>query len=252
MALNMQVIMGQLAQSCYPNEQSRANGFAQALQVLFPLAASTFNYGISTPNVDQQSLPWYRLNSDGTPDNWYVYINGFWIRPHTVPAGSPISYFFEGSLSNLATYDGGEGNYVTNADGTITPTIAISATTGPMWQVDTNLQGRFPLGVSNTSVAAQQKDAYGNIINNFVQGGSGGEIQHTLTVKELAPHTHAAYSAGAGAVYLGTSGQASTLTGITGGDTINNVNNVPVGHNVLNPYYVGYWIQRSSRAYYRL
>jgi hypothetical protein len=273
MPLNMNVLMGQLDTTCFSTEQARANAFAQALTVQFPLTASAFNYGISSPNVDQQALPWYRLNSDGTPDGWYSFINGSWIRPHSTPSGSPMSFFFEGSLSSLAIYDGGEGNYTVNTDGTIIPTIAISSTTGPMWQVDTFLQGRFPLGVSNTSIAAQQKDAYGNIINNFVQGAQGGEIQHTLIKIELAPHTHTLGvanngssgvsnvdggpgSGGPAAYVANTNGtrviQNGITSDITGGDTINNVNNVPIGHNNMPPYGIGYWVQRSSRVFYRI
>ena len=146
MAIPLNVIVGQLTQTCFQTEQARANAIGQALQVVFPLSSSTFNYGSTTPTVDNQAQPWFRLNGDGTPDKWYVYSNGFWISPNLRQASGSEVIFWDDTLSNLALYDGGEGNYTVNSDGTITPTIAIGPTTGPMWQVRTSAQGRFPLG----------------------------------------------------------------------------------------------------------
>lgn len=252
----MSVVMGQLLNACYQNEQQRANGFANALSVDFPATATVLNYGSPTPDVDQQQFPWFRLNSDGTPDALYSYYNGNWVRAHPVPPQDAGLVFYNDSLSNLALYQGGEGNYVTAIDGTITPTIPITATTGPMWQVNVAMQGMFPLGVANTSVASQIKDAYGNVINAFIQGQSGGEIQHTLTTPELAPHSHLYDESGQTSGDSIASGHgfggSSKPTSTTGGDTINGVSNVPVGHQNMPPYFVGYWIQRTARVFYRL
>jgi hypothetical protein len=265
MSLQMNVIQGQLAQTCFSSEQQRANAYAQALQVIFPLTASAFNYGINTPDTDQQLLPWFRLNGDGSPDKWYVFVNGFWIAQNPRQAGGE-SIFFNDTLSNLALYDGGEGNYTINSDGSITPTIAISTTTGPMWQVDTTMQGCVALGVSNT--ANIQKDAYGNTINQWPQGSNSGEIQHVQTAVQVGVHSHpisvnTITGSNTGTSYPcisanSTTGSSPNVTNFTpgtsvaGGDTINGIANTPVGFNVMNPYRAGFWVQRTARQFYRL
>ena len=260
--IEMNVIMGQLTAPCYQSEQQRANGFAQALQVTFPLFSAIFNFGPNSPDVDQQQAPWFRTNSDGTPDKWYVFNNGFWLSYNFRQQGGE-SIFYNDPLSSLATFDGGEGSYNVNTDGTITPTIPITSVTGPMWQVDTTMQGCVALGVSNTALII--KDAYGNTINQWPQGSNSGEIQHTQLATEVGVHEHGipgskAYVDGGGGsmgpvTYTYTGGNIISANGDTdfaGGDTINNVDNTPVGFNVLNPYRAGYWIQRTARQYYRI
>lgn len=256
MAISMIVTPGQVLGTCFQSEQARFNAYTQATQVTFPLSATAINYGSTTPTVDQQAIPWYRINPDGTPDKLYSYVNGYWIAPNPVPTGSPISFFYNGTLNSLSTYDGGEGTFVTNPDGTITPSIPITSTTGPMWQADTTMLGCSALGVSNTAVIIT--DAYGNTINQWAQGSQIGEIQHTLTTQELAPHSHFVplYNPnGTGTNPYGGSGgglSLSAATTVTGGDTVNNVANVPIGHNNIPPSRVGYWVQRSARIFYRI
>jgi len=248
MAVNMIVTPGQVLGNCFPNEQSRFNAYAQALQVTFPLTASAFNYGTSTPTIDQQALPWYRLNPDGTPDKWYVYLNGYWIAPNPVPVSSPIREFYDGSLSSLATYDGGEGTFITNTDGTITPSIAVTSTTGPMWQPVVNLQGRFPLGVSNTASTTPS--------DTFTLGQSGGEIQHTLTSSEqgtlsLSVGTNQPVTPGGSTGIFSLNINGTTVSaGSPGGTAAINAAANPTS--LMNPYYVGYWITRTARGFYRI
>lgn len=256
----MQVTADQLVNTCFQNEQQRLNAYAQALSVLFPLSATAWNYGSAFPSVDQQDLPWYRTNSDGTPDGIYSLVNGYWIRPHPTPASAPIGIFYRSTLESLATYDGGEGSYTQDPNtGIITPSIAISATTGPMWQVDTDMYGAFPLSMPDPSITV--KDAYGNKINNWTLNQSGGEIQHTLVIRELAPHSHLLNSTltnNTGNTFQGGGhsfeppATGNSYTGVTGGDTINGIDNTPVGHNNMPPYRVGWWIKRTARVFYRL
>lgn len=251
MSIQMVVTPGSLPEGfCPASEQIRLNTYAQFMQVYFPLSVGTVNVGSTKPAPDQNSFPWLRLNNDGSPDGWYYYFNGYWLAKNTnVCTGMP----WTDSLAALATFDGGEGNYTVNPDGTITPTIAITSITGPMWQVKTNLQGRVPLGVSNTATII--KDAYGNTINQWPVGSQGGEIQHTLTSVENAPHSHTAYIStgdvsGNGLYFNGPVKVGNTS--VSGGDTINSIANTPVGHNTLMPYTACYWVERTSRIYYRV
>ena len=252
MAITMQLSVGTVLGTCFSSEQERANAYGAATIVTFPLAATAFNSGSNVPTVDQQALPWYRVNSDGTPDGLYTYLNGSWIKPHVIPASSPVSYFFNANLSSLATYDGGEGAYIEDpTTGVITPTIAISSTTGPMWQVDTTMQGTTALGVSN--VAVKIYDANGNQINNWPAGTNGGEIQHTLITPEQGSFGIISQQNGYGGG--GNPGVRDVL--INGSTTLDTgrtvaLSNATNGHNTLPPYRAGFWIQRTARGFYRL
>src|SRR6185503_15587642 len=46
---------------------------------------STFNYGNTTPPVDDQDKPWIRTNVDGSLDRLYVFFSGVWASPHPSP-----------------------------------------------------------------------------------------------------------------------------------------------------------------------
>ena len=233
----MQVTPGSLPQGFCPTSlQNEFNTFAQFLTVTFPLTATAVNYGATTPAADQQALPWYRLNNDGTPDNWYVYANGMWIRPHPIPAQSPILFFYTGTFASIDTYDGGAAG-------------AITSTAGPMWQVVGQasdvatdygtMGGRMPVGVSA----------------DFAPGATGGEINHTLILSEITAHSHPAFGGG---VFLGgippggSSGNESNnptphpTTGTSGG----NPDGTTAPHNNLPPYLAGWWLQRTGRSFY--
>lgn len=239
MSIPMQVVPGTLPQGfCPTSEQNRFNTYAQLLTITFPLTATAVNYGSTTPTSDQQALPWYRLNGDGTPDNWYVYANGAWIRPHPIPPNSPALQFYTGSFGSIDSYDGGESGNPTSDS-------------GPMWQVfgqasdiSTDygtMGGRIPIGASA----------------DFPLGSTGGSIQHTFVLNEIPPHTHNALApstqfltiGGGSGGGQGNNGWIGTnTTASSGGNTDGST--TPV--NIMNPYLSGYWIARTSRVFYRV
>lgn len=245
MPIPMQVTPGTIPTGfCPSSEQQRFNLYASLLSVTFPLSASLFNFGNTVPIPDQQSFPWIRTNSDGTLDGLYVYANGSWVRPHSIPANSPVLFPYNGSLASIDTYDGGESG-------------AVTSDSGPMWKVATN-DGAAPASDGSNVIA------YGQMLvgysTDFPQGASGGEINHTLVLPEIPAHVHPA-ARGLFLENFGSGGQSSGSastqntdpnTGYAGGNgTTTDTPGPTVGHNNMPPYFSIYWISRTSRIFYR-
>jgi hypothetical protein len=197
---------------------------------------NTFNYGNSTPAAVDQDKPWFRLNSDGTPDRWYVFSSGLWLSAHYQCPGQVIMY--EGTLASIDTFDGGE-------------VAAVTATTGPFWERVTTMDARSPIGpgtLPSTTVV--------NI------GDDLGEEVHELTIPEMPSHRHEyATTDGQQIVVKVTSNKTDDLnrTGSydikaadpmqnTGGDATG----ATVGHNTIHPVHAIWFIRRTSRLYYRI
>ena len=236
MSIPMQVTPGALGRGfCPTSEQARLNAYAAALAVTFPLGLGNFSLGNATPEPDMNSFPWYRYNSDGSPDKWYSYFNGSWVAPHPISANDQAAIrFYTGSYASIATYDGGDTN---------TP----GAAAGPMWAVlgqttggptdFGTLGGKVPLGAS-ASIAA-----------NSTGGNASGQV--TLDLTNVPAHKHGGESyvldqAGIGVYAGGGSGTNSSFTGSAGGNPDGST--API--NILPPYLAGYWIARSSRIFY--
>lgn len=148
--------------ACFANEQARLVAFAENMQAVLPGGMAFYNFGASKPSVENQAYPWFRT----TDGRWYFF-SGQWI--------APVNYsvyerrLFYGSLAQLVTYDGGD-------------TGVPSPTSGPMWIVDIDFDGRSPMGPgaipsANPAKTLAVQEAY-------------GEGAHVQTEAELAEHTH--------------------------------------------------------------
>jgi len=211
---------------CPTNYQQLANDVISGTQANFNSAIgnSFFNFGPTTPTLNNQVYPW--LDENG---NWWIFQSGYWLRQHPIAAGSAERRIYVGNTTDLQTYDGGNTN-------------APSNWSGPMWEVDTEFDARFPVGAgafaASGSVAVQ-----GKVTSTAV----AGEDKHTLTIPEMPSHTHSffplvtadANNGGANGVQYGTT--ASVATTSTGGDA---------PHNNLPPFYGVYFIKRTARVYY--
>lgn len=196
---------------------------------------NVFNFGSSTPAPADQDKPWVRLDAAGRIDKFYNYSGGAWIAKHPVVAG--LIQLWEGDISTIDTFDGGE-------------VAAVTATTGPMWERVTALQAKFPIGVGTLPTTA----------TILAVGSTGGEELHSLTVAEMPPHTHdvrtkvADTGGGSGVDRLRRVADAEVLpfdartesTGGTGSPAATQ------GHNTLPPYYALHFIRKSARTHYRI
>ena len=213
---------------CPLNYQTLANDIISGTQATFnsSIGNSFFNFGSSTPALNNQVYPW--LDEDG---NWWVFNGGYWNRKHPVSITSSERRIFIGTTNDLLSYDGG--------DGTSNPPTNY---TGAMWEVDTAFQARFPVG-AGTFAASGVVTVGGTTTSTAI----AGEDQHTLTVPEIPAHTHNffplvtadANNGGANGVQYGTT--ANVATSSTGGGA---------AHNNLPPFYGVYFIKRTARVYY--
>lgn len=211
---------------CPTNYQQLANDIIGGTQATFNSAIgnSFFNFGSTVPALNNQIYPW--LDENGL---WWVFSNGYWTRINPVPASGSERRIYVGNTTDLQTYDGGNTNTPSNWS-------------GPMWEVDTAFDARFPVGVGAFAASGAV-----NVNGTTTSTAVAGEDQHTLTIAEMPAHTHNffplvtadANNGGANGVQYGTT--ASVSTSSTGGGA---------AHNNLPPFYGVYFIKRSSRVYY--
>lgn len=178
----------------------------------------------------------YFLINDGT--------NTYWRSRHPMPPGtivfvSDIAKLGIVGIDNTATYSAFNTALATY-DGGGTPG------TGAMWEIATELQGKFPLSVDPAAYPFQTV---------------GGEAAHTLSTAELPNHTHD--RAGYGLMRAANAGENVTVTGVATErpGAIPDVSNDPSGnkmtavgggnaHNNMPPFYSGYFLRRTTRTDY--
>lgn len=210
---------------CWTTPQQYAIDLAAVLEGNF-VYSTLFSYGNATPPVTLQSRPWRRLNSDGTPDDWYDFVSGNWLAKHPMPTGAVIMY--EGTEASIATFDGGES-------------AAITPTTGPFWEKVSQMDGRSPIGPGTL--------AGGTVIN---VGDSLGEDEHAITISELPEHNHVVHG-----------WMTANLSGGDNGAIINekdadtfdaNTSDTGDGEamSLLHPVYAIWTIRRTARLYRRI
>jgi microcystin-dependent protein len=216
------------------------NTIANSLMAEFPQNFTKLNFGPDTPGVNDQAYPWFRQGGadPGKPDGLYYYVGGKWVMQHPVPAGAGERRFWFGESGALQTYDGG-------AAGTVT------ATTGPMWEIDANMQGRFPIG-------RESGKAWD------LNGEKGGAETVTLTVAQLPAHTHTyqdtiwreSQSCRIGDYVLDTDPAGDGNQGIDGNnstwvkDRATKSTGSGSAVSIMPPWIAGYWIKRTARKYY--
>ena len=233
--MNVVNAMGSLPSGyCWPSSpQTYANDIVALITSYVNGEFSSLVMSESAPDSDYNDLPWIKVDSSNSLIGLFTFSAdaAAWARTHPIEASSDVRQIWVGSEADLKTYDGGEDTTVT-------------VSTGPFWEIDTDFEFRFPLGVGTspggTAVAV---------------GQTGGEEEHTLTVAELPEHTHDAIwdkqdADGGGQLnfpYNGTDhdageGEITRATESTGdGDA----------HSIMPPYRGVYFIKRTARIFIR-
>lgn len=210
---------------CYTNPSDDLPIFVQYLRALF--SGNEINIGSSTPAAADRTKPWIRINSDGTDDGVWQFFGGYWIQKHPMAQGMVICY--EGTLTDLPTFDGGESAAVTNIS-------------GPFWEEVTAMQARSPIHPGTLTS--------GTVIN---VGDNIGEEKHIMTATELISHTHVIKTFSAGSIdgdgghILNEPDPASDVdhtTEATGSDPPDGMNNIQPSRGI-------YFIRRTARLYRR-
>lgn len=143
---------------CFPAtaQQLLNDASTYGMSVPFPAQLTGTILSTTTPSASARNLVWFKLNAnDNSLLGTFTYspVYNLWIQPHRVPSipvGSPANTgerrIYLDTLTNLLSYDGGDGT----ANGNVTDT------TGPIWEQDTNWSngstiGYMPFGIPGTS-----------------------------------------------------------------------------------------------------
>lgn len=115
----------------------------QQLRVNFPNDFAIWNIGPDEPTVENRAFPWHKTDPTtdvGVGDYDWSPILGKWVKNHWLPSGTvPVDErrIFVGISSDVDTYDGGDAGTVSNVS-------------GPFWEIDTDFQDKFMIGVGAT------------------------------------------------------------------------------------------------------
>ena len=142
---------------CVQTNQDIVDLVQNYAHVQFNETYALFNFGASTPPVDQQDRPWLKLNADGSFDDVYVYFNGAW---------TPKERFAKGDIIMTTG---------TEAASNVDPWRSCVAGIGTVHSVDVpDLSDRFIIGAGNT----------------YEVGDMGGENTVTLDATTIPSHQH--------------------------------------------------------------
>jgi len=227
----LQVQAGNLPQGyCPASLQDLLNNFSKVQTVTFQQSGGSTNgfLQVGTAKPSDTSNPWQQLDSLGRPVRIYVFAQGAWLSLHPLVPG--FTMIWTGALPDFTIFDGGDSN-------------ALSAISGPMWEVVSSLQDNFPVGAGG---------AYG-------VGATGGEAAHTLTSAELpALKLRLPFKGTDG--FLGSTdalGDPMTGYGINDDPTPKSrqlLTTEALGgggsHNNLPPYLGVYFVRRTSRLFF--
>lgn len=232
MANEFRLIPGTLPEPyCFESFQKLYSDTFLLGQIVAVNGSVFYNLGDTEPTPELRDYPWFRT-LDGY---WYFWSTavGAWVRPHAVPASGSERRIWVGDLTALQTYDGGNA-------------MASGAASGPMWEQDTDFNGRIPMGVGTLPTSG---DA-------IALGVNDGADEITLDATNLPPHSHGVKSApdgtpGSGFNYNDIEESSSDepeeilQTTETGGDA-----GATAPTDILNPVRGVYFIKRTGRLYY--
>lgn len=122
------------------------------------------------PAPEDQGKLWVRTVS-GIIEGLYIY-QGNWMRPYRIPYNSNEIMIWKGTSTELKTYDGGVDE-------------AVSDTTGPFWEPDTDFAFRFPIGNGTNGTTYD-----GNPATVIAEQATGGAEKVQLVEDELGFTEH--------------------------------------------------------------
>lgn len=235
---------------CPLTEQERVNAYFDGAQVQQNTSFDNIVISDTAPGANERDKLWFRL-TPGTlapTGKLFRYFDGKWVLPHPVPAGGEERRIWKGTIlggGSLEEYDGGSIGAVGDA-------------AGPMWEVDTDFEGRLPVGVgampNGTSVSLGEEIGGDKVTltNANIRNHSHFALAAVYAVSAAVPSAtvYATFSGGGTGqenYILQSSATVPTVapTSNAGGDT---AANDPV--TIVPPVRGCYFIKRTARLYY--
>lgn len=221
------------ANYCYTTPNRFALDIAAALSGYVPGQYSIIIRSETEPAAADRDKVWIQINSDGAATGKiFTYAYGKWVMLNPRRSVSE-RVWWTGSESAAWSYDGGDGTNPTSNPPT--------ATTGAMWQRDTDFDAKFPLQAGTL--------ASGVVL---APGNTGGVEDVTLTLAQL-PTNHQDWrieGSGSGDISGNDVIQGDVGTGPQTGTLVTGPNGGGMSHTNLGPYRVGMWLKPTSRLYF--
>lgn len=238
---------------CATTWQAILNSFAANLFVNLPIQNSQLIISATKPAPEfEGTAAWLQLSPNGSPVRIYWFAQGAWISAHTINTG--LTQWWFDALPDFTTFDGGDAN-------------GLGIYSGPMWQLAQRLDG--------TVIAAQFPIAAGTLPSGLVlnNGDAGGEEKHILTPAETAipdhKHLNSMFVSPGGVEWDHNAGSVpadSNSVPAQGNTPVTRVqpytgNGVPPdpsnpvavqGHQNMPVFCVGFLLQRTIRAFYKV
>lgn len=250
---------------CPKTIQQLVNDTISGTQLTFLIQQGSFMYnmGSATPTSENRIFPWLY-----TPNGrWYTFQFGLWTSPMDPSDREPG---FRKMWKPAKTTPESAAWSLDEGDGTNPSTTAPTVTTGAAWEVDHDLDGRFPIGAGTLPTPT--------LTASVSISDQGGDAQHILTDLEgaVASHIHLLGIADptAKAVIIAKNGSAATVPGYSGkysggggatsdfpettadlttlapGPAAAGVTSAPFS--LLPPYVVVWWLKPTAKLLYTL
>lgn len=245
---------------CFASEQERANAIIGGTVASISAVFSSYVIGAGVPAVTDHDKLWFRTIDGRT----YFWDGTSWISPYWNDPMQSLgaSQFLPGKDSAwLLTVD---------HDGSVAIPGSLDRS-GPFWEEDALMRGRFPLGYgtlqpSGTAIGANDTGGTDQTTLTGEQGGIAADHVHpvgwdTNTLNDdialikasnlTIPSTQMLYIAGASPATSQTLINSAVANLISGKPYVNGqavADLTPV--DLMNPYQAGVWAKRTARKYY--
>jgi hypothetical protein len=250
--ITIPVASGSLPQGfCPATYQDIANAFAAIFTVTVSQSSGATPFVISATKPVDSTVVWLQLDSLGRPIRIYFFGQGAWLSLHPLVSGLIMPWV--GPLPDLKSFDGGDGTSI----------AATGAASGAMWEVVSELQGKFPVGAGTlpSTAVVNQGDVGGNDKQTIIPDHKHvtGRMRSDADTQWFSIVSPAAGTAGQTGDGVPGGGHAllpkiqiglDTINGDwTGTDSISNIPN-PNLQTVLPPYLGINFLRRTARLYY--
>lgn len=176
------------------NAQALANFIAMWTAITGGQSFNGVNFGPSTPTPENRDKPWFKTDASGNPVGLYSWNGIAWTTIPTNIANGPTAQrpsnpsigteFLDTTIGCLLIYVSKGWTTASGSVGDVKEVkaadLATALTNNPGWTQDADSVG-LVVGGAGDATAITVAHPYGSVV---------GEEAHTLTIAELAAHTH--------------------------------------------------------------